>query len=76
MLQHIREHQEHLDECVAEDVLTDGEYLRLSNLNLKEIDKYDTLMRNTIDELMIQQELKEFGHFTKIEFSDSDSDSD
>jgi len=74
MIQHIQEHQAHLDECVAEGVLTDGEYLRISNLNLKEMAKYHKDMRNAYDELMIQDELKKHGHYPKIEFSDSDSD--
>jgi hypothetical protein len=74
MIQRIREHQDILDVCVEEDVLTDGEYLRVSNLNLKEMAKYHKDMRNAIDELMIQDQLKKHGHYAKIEFSDSDSD--
>ena len=50
-IKHLQETQESLEVLVEQDVLTDGDYLRLCNENLEEIKNYKKNLRKTEKQL-------------------------
>jgi hypothetical protein len=76
MIKLIQEGQEHLENCAAEGYYNDGEYLERCNSNMIDLKNCKKKLFEAEEQLITDCYLKKHGHYPKIEFSDSDSDSD